>query len=385
MTVFDGQMHARRSCSYFTQRQLGDMLKFRDDPIVSQPASAVAGAGGHRALVALLQATAPDRPDRERRRLRSHWVPLRGYAAATLTLLARVDEVRPQLVAAGAVPVLIDMLDETQPFAFAEVPFSVTALLGVLPVDLNSSTLDGPWVKPNGQPLTLGEVAATALAALTGRAQLYRVPYSLGSGAGTGWAEQPLAEYFITQVAQRLSSFGTSGARELLESPLPLTEEQAAFVAETRDTNVGVIDMLTQDYKTAKAIVKAGAVVPLVQLAREQDSHAARCCLRAVSVSPDVEMLIRDAGGDIVQMTEEIRLVNSSGGLVAGGTPKLVLVDDGDAEAEERQQQRQQQDAGAEAEDGEQQEGEGHDGGGDAGGGARGGGTPRRGGGRPAR
>lgn len=302
MSVFDGQFHARRVCGYFSQRQLSDMMKLRDDPIVNQPASAVAAAGGHRALIALLHATAPDRTDRERRRLQDKWVPLRGFAAATLTMLARVDELRPQLVAAGAVQVLVDMLDEEQPFAFSEVPFSVTALLGVLPVELTSASFDGPWVRSGGQPLSLGEVAATALAALTGRACLFKMPCGVG-GAGAGgsgaWAELPLAEYFIAQVSQRLSTFGTGSVGEMVAaSGGAHTELTAAFVAETRDTNVAVIDMLTQDYKTARAIVSAGAVLPLVELVRARDSDAARSCLRSVSVSPDVELMIRDAGGE---------------------------------------------------------------------------------------
>lgn len=297
MTVFDGQFYARRNCAYFTQRHLGDMLRFRDDPHVKQPASAVAAAGGHLALVALLHATAPDR---DRRRFQQQWVPLRGYAAATLAMLARVDEVRPQLVAAGAVGALVGMLEESgeaHEFPFAEAPLSATSLLGVLPVDLTSSAHDGPWVKPGGQPLTLAEVAATALAALSGRAGLFRAPLDAAAAPGSGWGEMPLAEYFLTQVGQRLSTFGTSGVRELLARGLPLTELEAAFVAETRDANIAAMEMLTQDYRTARAIVRAGAVAPLVELVRDRDSDAARQCLRVLCVAPDVELMVRESGG----------------------------------------------------------------------------------------
>lgn len=179
------------------------------------------------------------------RRWQKQWVPLRGYAAATLALLSRVDELRPLLVSAGAVPALVEMLDEHHPFVLSELPFSVTALLGVLPLDVSASNNDGPWVKAGGQPLTLAEVAATALLAITGRATLFRMPQGHNRAGGSGqpggafYQDVPFAEFFLMQVTTHLSTFGTVGVRDIIESGLPLTDAQSSFIADTRDTNMG--------------------------------------------------------------------------------------------------------------------------------------------------
>jgi hypothetical protein len=271
--VFDSQWHARRSDPALVRARLEAAL---NGGASRTTASLLMAAGAERALVALV---------RDRTGATAHARTARGYAAAALTVLSRIDECRPALVSAGAVAPLVAMLEETN----CALDFGAYAkdvlLAAALPHDPAPMSFDGVWVLQPGKPL-LAEIAAAALLGLTGRACLF-------TGASAPWDGAPsFAEAMLRGVTAQFGSFGApeggdSGGEESL----------ARATGARRRAHARLLNVLTIDYETANLIVDEGAIPPLVALLN-RGSELAKHALAALAVSPDICHRIAEAGGE---------------------------------------------------------------------------------------
>ena len=271
--VFDSQWHARRGDPVLVRSRLEAALEGGGGRMT---ASLLIAAGAERALVALV---------RDRTAATAHARIARGYAAAALAVLSRIDECRPALVAAGAVPPLVAMLEETSCALDFNAHARDVLLAAALPHNPAPMSFDGSWILHPGKPL-LAEIAAAALLGLTGRACLF-------SAASAPWDGAPsFAEAMLRGVASNFGSFGAPDG-ELSSG----NEADARAVGARRRGNARLLNVLTIDYETANVIVDMGAIPPLVGLLG-RGSQVARHALAALAVAPDICTKIAELGGE---------------------------------------------------------------------------------------
>lgn len=271
--VFDSQWHARRGDPALVRARLEATLT---GGVSRATASQLMAAGAEHALVALL---------RDCTAATAHARTARGYAAAAMTVLSRIDECRPALVAAGAVAPLIAMLEETDcALDFGAYPKDVL-LAGALPHDPAPMSFDGDWVLTPGKPM-LAEIAAAALLGLTGRSCLF-------TGLSSPWDGAPsFAEAMLRGVTAQFGSFGAPVSDDDGSSFASLARATGA----RRRAHARLLNVLTLDYETANIMVDEGSIPPLVALLN-CGSELARQCLAALAVSPDISHRIAEAGG----------------------------------------------------------------------------------------
>ena len=271
--VFDSQWHARRGDPVLVRSRLEAALEGGGGRMT---ASLLVAAGAERALVALV---------RDRTAATAHARIARGYAAAALAVLSRIDECRPALVAAGAVPPLVAMLEETSCALDFNAHARDVLLAAALPHNPAPMSFDGSWILHPGKPL-LAEIAAAALLGLTGRACLF-------SAASAPWDGAPsFAEAMLRGVASNFGSFGAPDG-EMSSG----NEADARAVGARRRGNARLLNVLTIDYETANVIVDMGAIPPLVGLLG-RGSQVARHALAALAVAPDICTKIAELGGE---------------------------------------------------------------------------------------
>ena len=271
--VFDSQWHARRGDPVLVRSRLEAALEGGGG---RHTASLLVAAGAERALVALV---------RDRTAATAHARIARGYAAAALAVLSRIDECRPALVAAGAIAPLVAMLEETNCALDFNSHARDVLLAAALPHNPAPMSFDGSWILHPGRPL-LAEIAAAALLGLTGRACLF-------SAASAPWDGAPsFAEAMLRGVASNFGSFGAPDG-EMSSGK----EADARAVGARRRGNARLLNVLTIDYETANMIVDVGAVPPLVALLG-RGSEVARHALAALAVAPDISTKIAELGGE---------------------------------------------------------------------------------------
>jgi hypothetical protein len=271
--VFDSQWHARRGDPVLVRSRLEAALEGGGGRLT---ASLLIAAGAERALVALV---------RDRTAATAHARIARGYAAAALAVLSRIDECRPALVAAGAVPPLVAMLEETSCALDFNSHARDVLLAAALPHNPAPMSFDGSWILHPGKPL-LAEIAAAALLGLTGRACLF-------SSASAPWDGAPsFAEAMLRGVASNFGSFGAPDG-EMSSG----NEADSRAVGARRRGNARLLNVLTIDYETANMIVDVGAIPPLVVLLG-RGSEVARHALAALAVAPDISTKIAELGGE---------------------------------------------------------------------------------------